>query len=142
LSKYNRFNISMNINYCFAFFLIGAFISIAGCGNPAPAGVSGTVKFEGKPLAGASISFIPADGSRSSEGATDANGKYELRFSASLKGAIVGDHNVVIRTAPVEVDSESTEKIVERLPAKYNNATELKATLKSGTQVVDFDLQP
>jgi hypothetical protein len=128
-------------NYC-AFFLFVFLISATGCDNSAPAKVGGTVKFEGQPLAGASVTFRPIDGSRSSEGVTDSQGKYTLRFSASKIGAVAGEHKVEIRTTPAEVDSESTIKVVERLPAKYHNATELKATLKSGKQVVDFDLQP
>jgi hypothetical protein len=132
----------MNIKYYFILFFIASLIFITGCDNPAPARVRGTVQFEGQPLAGASVTFIPVDGSRSSEGTTDVNGKYELRFSASMKGAIVGEHQVEIRTAPKEVDSESKEKIIERLPAKYNSKTELKATLKNGSQTINFDLQP
>jgi hypothetical protein len=128
--------------YYFTLIFIASLIFLTGCDNPAPARVSGTVQFEGKPLAGASVTFMPVDESRSSEGVTNTNGKYELRFSASTKGAVVGEHRVEIRTAPKEVDRESKEKMIERLPEKYNNKTELKATLKSGTQTVDFDLQP
>jgi hypothetical protein len=132
----------MNIKYYFILFSIASLIFATGCDNSAPARVHGTVRFEGQPLAGATVTFFPVDESRSSEGATDANGKYELRFSASAKGAVIGEHQVEIRTAPKEIDRESEEKIIERLPEKYNNKTELKATLKSGTQTVDFDLQP
>jgi hypothetical protein len=131
----------MYIKYCFLFLTI-ILISVTGCDNPAPAKVTGTITFENKPLSGATVTFIPDNGSRSSEGSTNADGKYELRFSASMKGAVAGEHKVEIRTAPTEIDSESKEKIVERLPEKYHNATELKITLKSGNQVVDFDLKP
>jgi hypothetical protein len=33
-----------------------------------------------------------------------------------MMGAVVGEHKVEIRTAPKEVDPESKEKIIERLP--------------------------
>ncbi|MDR2439148.1 MAG: carboxypeptidase-like regulatory domain-containing protein [Planctomycetaceae bacterium] len=132
----------MNIKYSFILFFIASLIFITGCDNSAPAGVSGTVRFEGQPLAGATVTFIPVDDSRSSVGTTNTNGKYELRFSASMKGAVVGEHQVEIRTAPTEIDRESKEKIIEHLPEKYNNKTELKVTLKSGNQTIDFDLQP
>jgi hypothetical protein len=132
----------MKIKIYFLLFFIGTLIFVTGCDNPAPAKVSGTVKFDGKPLAGATVTFMPMDESRSSEGVTNANGEYKLRFSASMMGAVVGEHKVEIRTAPKEVDPESKEKIIERLPGKYNNKTELNATLKSGSQTVNFDLQP
>lgn len=126
------------------FILFFAFLALAfvGCvDDPAGAKVTGTVTLDGQPLANATVTFFPVDGSRMSVGATDAQGKYKLRFSASTVGAVAGEHKVEIRTAPEEADSEVTEKIVEKVPAKYNAETELKQTLKNGSQVVNFDLK-
>ena len=121
------------------FILIGLFV--CGCGHStATAIVNGTVRFDGQPLADASVVFEPTDGSRPSAGTTDASGKYTLRFNPTTEGAIAGEHIVSIRTAPAEPDPENPA--VERLPSKYHSATELKATLKSGRQTIDFDLTP
>ena len=116
---------------------------IAGCNrSPATARVTGTITFDGKPLANAGVEFLPEDGSRSSFGGTDANGKYELKFSASAIGAMPGKHKVVIRTAASEPDPENPNAAKEKLPARYNTNSELTAELKGGSNVVDFDLKP
>ena len=121
-------------------FLPCVFFVLFFCGcdkSPATAIVGGTVLFEDKPLADALVTFQPVDGSRLSGGMTDASGKYALRFTPTKKGAVPGEHKVLIQTAPWESHS-----VKELLPAKYNSATELKATLKKGRQTVDFDLKP
>ncbi len=121
--------------------LVVIVLLLNGCNTSlATALVQGTVTFDGKPLANALVSFQPVDGSRLSTGMTDASGKYSLRFSATQEGALPGEHKVVIQSAPGEPDQEHPVK--ELLPTKYNSTTELKATLKSGRQTVDFDLKP
>ncbi|MDR2706893.1 MAG: carboxypeptidase-like regulatory domain-containing protein [Planctomycetaceae bacterium] len=120
--------------------LLGIIPMVIGCDNSAPANVTGTVTLDGKPLPRAKVIFSPVDGSRSSIGVTDSQGKYKLRFSASTQGATVGEHKVEIRTTPTESDSSVKIKPVEIVPARYNKSTELKQTLKKGTQVINFDL--
>jgi len=118
-------------------------VLLVGCNDsPSTAGVQGTIRFDGQPLVGASVLFEPVDGSRSSSGSTDASGAYSLQFSPTQRGAIPGEHKVVIRTVAAESDSENPNSPKEILPAKYHSATELKATLKPGSQTVDFDLKP
>ncbi len=115
-------------------------VALVGCSkSPAPAKVTGTVTLDGKPVVGAEIIFKPQDGSRSSVGATDSEGKYKLRFSASLEGAAVGTHNVTISTGEVEESGEAGAP-VETVPAKYNKKSVLQETLKSGRNTVDFKL--
>ncbi|MDR2439769.1 MAG: carboxypeptidase-like regulatory domain-containing protein [Planctomycetaceae bacterium] len=121
-------------------FWAGMILMVSGCDNPAPANVTGTVTFDGKPLPQAMVIFSPVDGSRSSVGVTDAQGTYKLRFSASASGAIVGEHKVEIRTATTDPDPSDKTKAVEIIPARYNNSTELRQILKKGTQVINFDI--
>ena len=124
--------------FCFA----ALSVLLAGCDNsPSMVIVTGTVLFDGRPLADASVDFEPVDGSRGSSGATDASGVYTLQYSPTRAGALPGEHKVTIRTVAGEPDSENPA-LKEILPAKYHSATELKATLKSGRQTVDFDLTP
>jgi hypothetical protein len=116
-------------------------MTVSGCDNPAPANVTGTVTLDAQPLAKAMVVFSPVDGSRSSVGITDSQGKYKLRFSASAPGAVVGEHKVEIRTTTNDPDPSDTIKSVESVPARYNNNTELRQTLKKGTQIINFDLR-
>lgn len=68
----------------------------AGCGGSGPKlfPVSGTVTYDGKPLAGASILFIP-QGGRPSIGTTDASGKYTIS-TIGKPGAPAGLYGVTI----------------------------------------------
>ena len=114
----------------------------SGCSdNRAPAKVTGTITLDGKPLVGATVTFTPDDGSRISQAMTNAEGWYELRFTAQLKGATVGTHRVAVQSGDLEVPMEAGASYVpETIPKKYNTETELTATLKSGNNVVNFDL--
>ena len=111
---------------------------IAGCTKAGPqlALVEGTVLLDGQPLPNAEVEFQPEKG-RPSIGATDADGKYKLRFSRDKWGAQVGKHKVQITT----FSPEGEGKFKERIPARYNKATELSIEVKTGPNWRDFDLR-
>lgn len=113
-------------------------ITSAGCRSsdlPDLAEVSGTVTLDGKPLAGATVIFQPVEGGRSSQGRTDASGRYELVYLRDIEGAIVGQHEVSITT----FSEESPE---ERVPAKYNRQTELLVEVAPGAEnELNFELE-
>lgn len=74
-----------------------------GCGGEyAVAPVSGTVTFEGNPLAGASVTTQPISVGGNNPGpgsfaTTDEQGRFELELvKPAMKGAIIGDHRVMI----------------------------------------------
>ncbi len=73
---------------------------VAGCADgdrPELLRVSGTITYRGKPLAGARISFIPADtSSRPAMAVTDQKGRYQLTTYDSFDGAVAGKHAVAI----------------------------------------------
>ena len=121
-------------------FLLLLFVPVlSGCGdNRAPAKVTGTVTLDGSPVASAIVTFAPDNDGRLSYGFTDAQGRYKLRFTAQLNGTLVGTHQVRINTG----DGIPPEQggIPETIPAKYNKASELTATVKSGNNTVNFDL--
>lgn len=144
-----------------------AFVSLIGCGGtpagyPDTAPVTGTITLDGAPLEGATISFAPAEG-RSSSGKADAQGKYELRYTGAIKGAMLGTHRVEIRksvpdtnykpskaeldllkmTAEVEQTevAEFVPPMIESLPERYRGKdSELSAEVKDADNVFDFDL--
>lgn len=113
---------------------------LAGCGksdgNTPPVGaVSGVVTLDGKPLDGAVVMFEP-DHTRASNAKTDPQGKYELMFNDTIKGAAVGHHKVRIshRGDPLKGGMES-------VPPRYNMQTELTADVKAGAnENVNFEL--
>lgn len=58
--------------------------------------VTGTVTLDGAPVAGASVKFQLADGSRSALGTTDASGKYTLTTFEAGDGAVAGEYRVAV----------------------------------------------
>jgi hypothetical protein len=117
----------------------------AGCGGtPSNIGkVTGQVTFEGQPLPDATVQFTPVSGGSPSAGRTDAGGKYDLVYSREVKGAEIGEHLVAITTAE-RGDPEGDpprQPVAEKIPAKYNTQTGLKADVKSGSNTFDFEVK-
>lgn len=116
-------------------------ILLAGCwqaSGPTTYAVKGLVQYEGKPVAGATVTLIPtvAEG-RSASGMTDADGNFEVTtyISPSLQpdGAMAGQYDIIVSKMEVhELDPELTpqEALVafkrlgapkNLLPKKYRN---------------------
>ena len=122
---------------------------ILGCGggggDAVPLGsVSGIVTFDDKPLENAQVLFQPETG-RASMGETDSNGKFNLAYTATKKGALIGSHVVIITSAVEAFSDESGEGKdrkgrAEILPKKYHSETTLKAKVESGSNTIDFEL--
>lgn len=121
-------------------FLVGCF----GSGGPELGKVTGTVTLDKLPLADATVSLVPVEGGRTTIGITDQNGKFTIQFAAGTTGALVGEHRVTITTGspPVIGDNGRVEDpgIPEKVPAKYNEQTQLVRTVQSGGNDFQFDL--
>jgi hypothetical protein len=114
---------------------------VVGRGNLPPLGaVSGTVKLDGKPLANATVRFIPLDDSGKMDrkgasvalGLTDDSGHYRLIYVKDTMGAAVGQNRVEIQARD---DSGR-----ERVRREFNGQSTLQREVKSGSQVLDFDV--
>ena len=110
--------------------------------------VQGTVTLDGKPLSGVSVVFYPESGERSSTGETDENGKYSLRHTRKIDGAVIGKHRITISINDLidlyeDGGAEVTTKKRKKLPLKYTdqNKTELSETVESGNNTIDFPLK-
>ena len=130
-------------------------VALVGCGGNAGRGaVKGTVTVNGEPLKAGDIAFVGASAGGPSAGASIADGHYQI---AADKGPVAGEYLVQIRafrgTGKKTWDgmgeptaAESQKKYVEQLeqyiPSRYNDATELTASFRSGkSNNVNFDLQ-
>lgn len=141
--------------------------SLVGCGtstNP----VSGTIKFEGKPLSGGgNIQFFPLEGEgKPAGGAINEDGTYSLSTYGENDGASIGKHRVQIMqnevlqeaeytetAAPAEggTEAEGAETLIkeevliadeDRIPVAYSSAgSTLTATVEAGTNTINFDLK-
>jgi hypothetical protein len=113
-------------------------LTILGCSrsHQPPLGiVSGTVTLDGAALTNAIVRFTPAGPGRTSEGITDADGHYRLRYLRAIPGANIDQHTVRITTASEENGGR------ELLPPRYHSRTELEARVVSGVNNLDFALR-
>jgi hypothetical protein len=128
------------------------FIAAAGCsGRPknVAKSVRGKVTLGGQPLAGATVGFAPIEGGSAAVGQTDATGNYKLIWGRSgsrlIEGAQIGENTVNISTFVEGAPSAKPPRpeVPEKVPYKYRTAEgALKATVKRGSNVINFDLEP
>jgi hypothetical protein len=117
-----------------------------GCGSSDDGreALSGTVNFQGKPLAQGSIEFAAKDGS-SQTGATIADGKFSVPAS---KGLAPGSYTVRIyassetESEPGPPGPESMRQVAKELiPAEFNsNSTLTREVKKEGDNEFDFEI--
>jgi hypothetical protein len=121
-------------------------ITLAGCGPGGPeiAYVSGRVTMDGKPLANATVVFIPENG-RPAGARTDADGRYVLIFTEGRYGAIPGQNTIRIMTLRDAEQDDSGKTIPgspETVPAQYNTNSTLSFTVQPNKRnVANFDLK-
>jgi hypothetical protein len=114
---------------------LGVLLLSVGCGGSEVelGRVYGTVRMDGKPVPRAQVTFIPDGPGRSASGLANEQGEYEMEYSPTDEGALVGPVSVQISTLTIDHP--------ETIPAKYNVRTELKRTVESGSNQIDFDLE-
>lgn len=114
--------------------------AMAGCGGsqeklPQLVPVHGKVTLDGQPLANANISFLPPTGPSSAALTNDA-GVYVLMNKSGAPGAVAGLHAVIITTDLLGARTKEAEKV----PAKYNSASTLTASVSESSAEHNFDL--
>jgi hypothetical protein len=126
--------------------ILPVLLLLAGCGPSVPAGpetgtVTGVVTLDSKPLPKVMVAFQPEGNAPGgpSMGLTDAEGKYELTYNATTKGAVVGSHKVRV-TTPTDAPSPPGTKYQDPIPTKYNSSTELIQKVTAGANVINLDL--
>jgi hypothetical protein len=122
------------------------FLLIAGCNNSGLDLVDarGVVKYDGQPLPGAGVVFIPASGLPAMD-ITDDNGEFSLA-TANQVGALVGEYRVTVsKTKTIEIPQKygfpeyKTEYLI---PQKYSKAATsgLTATIADDDNYLEFNL--
>ena len=146
--------------------LVAAAIVLTGCPNSRPATyrVTGTVTMQGKPFAGAVITFVPT--SKEGEAAsaiTDSEGKYALTTWQAGDGARPGEYRVkvskqeetavdpskMVRNVPLEEDQKYVENKKPRppvkslVPSKYQDESSsgLSHTVPNGPTTFDIEIK-
>src|SRR5260370_18785229 len=118
----------MRIRMRFALLVSVFFVAIlttVGCGKGNVTKVEGVVTLDGKPLPGATLSFVPVGEGKPAFGRTDNVGSFRLTTFRTDDGALPGEYQVVI------VVEEADEKLVGRDPHTFTD--EEKRDLRMGT---------
>ena len=110
--------------------------------RPATVPAGGTVTYNGQPLEGATVAFLPKTPTDpGASGRTDASGKFSLTAFAPGDGAVPGSYLVTISkvegSTAVQEDSEAAPVIPKSLiPEKYNNpqGSALTAEVAEGSE--------
>jgi hypothetical protein len=105
-----------------------------GCGDAdGLATVTGTVRLDGKPIAGAAVHFT-VQGQPPSHGTTDKYGRYDLYRTRSVRGAAIGTNRVGVSISPGPRN--------QPLPENFSlAASELVFEVKRGKNHIDLDLR-
>ncbi|MDB4766241.1 carboxypeptidase-like regulatory domain-containing protein [bacterium] len=103
--------------------------------------VSGIVRLDAKPLADANVIFESED-ETFSYGTTNSDGKYSLMFNSEKSGVLTGEKVVRIQLGRIAEDGEikSPASGLAELPESYHQESQLRATVNSGVQTIDFEL--
>lgn len=138
--------------WLFLFTLSLSALGWSGCrksDQPPLAAVTGQVKLDGSPLAGAFVKFSP-DFGRSSRAVCDDNGNFELIYIRREEGAVIGNHKVIITTefeieedladSGLSFDRQSRKPSREKVPRKFNVESKLTRKVEPGNNVFNFDL--
>jgi hypothetical protein len=152
----------MSRKLCAFWACVAASLWIGGCGPGNPLGrqpISGEVLLDGAPLAKGAIRFEPqaggpdAKGALVGAGAVIEAGKYSIPAHEGLPAGsylvsitsteTTGGSGPTIGQAPEEAMKAAAEtQFVEKIPAKYNATTELRADVAAGKpNVFDFRLE-
>src|SRR5438105_4152232 len=142
-------------------------IVLTGCSNssqPPTYPVTGTVTSQGKPVAGAAITFVPTGKEGEAASAiTDAAGKYALTTWRAGDGARPGEYRVkvskqeqtavdpskMVKNVPLEEDQKYVESKKPRPPAKIlvpskyldESTSGLSHTVPNGSSTFDIEIK-
>ncbi|QDV26861.1 carboxypeptidase-like regulatory domain-containing protein [Aureliella helgolandensis] len=130
----------------FSIALVGLVTCLPGCGNDGPelAYVTGVVTYQGKPIEGGSLEFVPQAGGRPSMAITNADGEYSVLYLKGKPGALLGKHKIRFQmsNSPGVVAEEdqfkppAARKQVPKNVALMPNEVEVA----SGENAIDFEL--
>jgi hypothetical protein len=105
--------------------------------------VRGTVKLDGKLLAGGSVMFTPETG-RGAVGVINPNGEFVLGTYEPDDGAIVGKHKVAVFPIGSSFESDQLPSNYVAIPTRYQNGSSsgIEFEVKAGEQnLVEVNLE-
>jgi hypothetical protein len=120
-----------------------AALAAGGCGGKT-AKVQGVVTLDGKPLPGATVTFIPAGSGRPAGGRSESDGSFRLTTFRPEDGALPGEYKVIVTLAgaesapagadPMKLDDKAKAAFFTRM-SPASRAQEEKQQRKAGPAV-------
>ena len=129
---------------CWPWPVLGGLALLAGCSAsnlPQIVPVTGTVTWQGAPVAGAQVMFMPR-GSRPANGTTNEQGQFKLATMGQADGAVVGAHTVTI-TKRVPTSNEPYAPERSEIPPAYGSLPTSPLTAEvtaAGPNAFSFEL--
>jgi hypothetical protein len=130
-----------NISWAVALAVIGA---VGGCSQGPPVGiVSGEATLDGKPIPKGHIEFSPIDGQGQTGGVMIQDGKFSgpvpvANMRVKIHSPKPSGKKYKAYDTP---ESPWEEDVVEGLPAKYNEKSDMTLDVKRGKQEVKYELK-
>jgi hypothetical protein len=118
-------------------------IAFSGCSkeSASKSTLTGTVTFDGAPIKSGTIRFDPVDGRTSSAGAMITDGKYSATVAPGEKRVTISAQKVVGKKKAYDTpESPVIDLTEEMIPKRYNAQSELKHTVRAGSEEKNFDL--
>lgn len=116
--------------------------SAIGCGGargPELGWVEGVITINSEPASNVLVEFQPQEpGGSPSYGFADEEGRYQLKFTSTKAGALVGTHTIRVMFDDPSPDAPPPPV---QIPPRYNQKSELTAEVLPGNNYHDFDLQ-
>ncbi|MGD9854027.1 MAG: hypothetical protein AB7U20_03665 [Planctomycetaceae bacterium] len=134
----------------FAAWGVLAALLVSGCSDgPELGSVQGQITLSGAAVPFTYVQFQPTDPPGTYAAAyTDVEGKYELQFTKDRNGALVGRHEVTVRTSSIDeiqIEDKTTGKMVTpALPQGYapNFEVRFEREVKPGRNEINLELKP
>lgn len=141
----------MSVRLVYFGLLCGFGLGLTGCGGSDLAKVTGKVSYNGQPVAGATVTFMPASGALAT-GTTDADGQFTLStvegehkvFITKVTGGAANAENLTpddMKKMQTGDSAASTPK--SEIPVKYNSPdmSELTRTVGSSASENQFEFE-
>lgn len=116
--------------------ILAIMIIIVGCsgpdGHPQVVPVSGVITYKGAPVAGARVSFVSPNSSRSSDGVTNEQGEFTVTTMNTGDGALVGDN--LITVAFIDESAPAAQRFSGPSPEAAKSLTKEMQTLQDAPE--------
>lgn len=140
----------MPLNYMSCLSLVLGLALLVGCGDSnskSVGNVSGKVTFNGQPVTGGTLAFVPVGGAdakgepgKAGGAEVGADGTYKVSTYGEYDGAVVGKHTISY-TAPTITDPNATPNDPPKISPFQGLVPKTKEVeVKSGSNTIDIEL--